>query len=122
MEYLTRLHFGPKSFASVESAAFVDLPALKELVVGAESCPQLRALLVRDVKSVRFEDGKTPFPTVQHFVGSEEAMNQFHIAGVDVQNVSMNKEASKSMASGSQPVFWSENDFFDDRPLPSEWI
>ena len=120
MENLTRLHFGPKSFASVESAAFVDLPALKELVVEAGSCPQLRALLVRDVKSVRFEDGKTPFPTVQHFVGSEEARNQFHIASVDAQNVAMNKEASRSMEGGSQPVLWRESDFFDDRPLPSE--
>lgn len=86
----------------------------------AGSCPQLRALLVRDVKSVRFEDGKTPFPTVQHFVGSEEARNQFHIASVDAQNVAMNKEASRSMEGGSQPVLWRESDFFDDRPLPSE--
>lgn len=120
MENLTRLHFGPKSFASVESAAFVDLPALKELVVEAGSCPQLRALLVRDVKSVRFEDGKTPFPTVQHFVGSEEARNQFHIVDVNAQNVAMNKEASRSVTSGPQPVLWSESEFFDDRPLPLE--
>ena len=117
---MTRLHFGPKSFASVERAAFVALPALKELVVEAGSCPQLRALLVRDVKSVRFEAGKTPFPTVQHFVGSEEARNQFHIASADAQSICMNKEASRSMEGGSQPVLWRESDFFDDRPLPSE--